>query len=61
MICDIVLHIALPTELACSEGLGTSFITDMRSVKPDRARGFLRLCFCYHEPSLVLCRFIKRV
>ena len=42
---SFALLIVISRKGECSDGLETTFITDTRSVGPDQARGFLRLCF----------------
>ena len=49
-----IVGIVISRKGECSEGLGTSFITDMRSVGPDRTRGCCSAMFLLSRTKFVM-------
>ena len=49
-----VVDIVISREGECSEGLGTSFISDMRKKEPDRARGVFSVMFLFSRTKFTV-------
>ena len=49
-----IVDIVISRKGECSEGLGTSFISDMRSKKPDRARGVFSVMFLFSRTKFTV-------